>query len=517
MKDKVYIIKLFGSSTSKGKELIESISSTIPKYVEAMLIDFGHNDVTCRLDILTPNDMEYNTLFFYKYQKTSDILIFDGSIEEEFGCLLGDNYQCVPHAPYMNSNVIVVSRTVLPLNFIPHTTNVLPFGENFEVSNDNVMPVTSYDNGDIIEFIKETIATIIYRQFNETSLKKESDSSVKKDPQLFLSNGEKVAFISYRSFYKENLCGEYNVDKLKQHIEDFHKLKNPNEKWKVIFYPPGGLSQDCPTEYLRWALMTYVQNVFVHIDEVWIFDTENIDEKSYWDSWYTQGEFLSLMMIQQGLPEFMPIVYLFDPHTGKSKKLEKLPSIASQEYSELSLLSANSDILWGDYAALRNVIMFIREWKQYGCIKKSLWSLFAKSISFVAKIFWKDLSITDFDSLSKKHAYQPGFLTNRIFCCPDCKITGYTQDSFQDKNFIRQFISIGDRQNPVQGYFTLSGIEFTEAVKKGYVECPSCHNRIYIKKNPSQDFYLWKKHTRNTNPESDWYIEKIPAFSITQR
>lgn len=150
MKDKVYIIKLFGSSTSKGKELIESISSTIPKYVEAMLIDFGHNDVTCRLDILTPNDMEYNTLFFYKYQKTSDILIFDGSIEEEFGCLLGDNYQCVPHAPYMNSNVIVVSRTVLPLNFIPHTTNVLPFGENFEVSNDNVMPVTSYDNGDII-------------------------------------------------------------------------------------------------------------------------------------------------------------------------------------------------------------------------------------------------------------------------------------------------------------------------------------------------------------------------------
>lgn len=516
MKDKAFIIKLFGSSTSKGKELIESVKGTIPKYVEAVLTDFGYNDVVCQLDVLTPNDVEYNTPFFYRYQKTSNILIFDGSIEEDYGCLLGDNYKCVPHAPYMNSNVIVVSRTVLPLNFIPHTTNVLPFGENFNVTDDKVEFIISYDNDSIVGFIKEQISIIISNQFKENHKQEESGSSVKKDPQLFLSNGEKAAFISYRSFYKENLCGEYNVDKLKQHIEEYHRLKNPNEKWKVIYYPPGGLSQDCPTEYLRWALMTYVHNVFIQVDEVWIFDTENTDEKSYWDSWYTQGEFLSLMMIQQGLPELMPIVHLFDPHTGKSRKLEKLPSIASQEYSELSLLSANSDILWGDYAALRNVIMFIREWKRYGFIKKTLWSIFAKSMSFVAKVFWKDLSLTDFDDMSKKHAYQPEFLTNRIFCCPHCQNTGYTQDSFRDKNFIRQFISVGDRQNSIQGYFTLSGNEFNEALRKGYVECPSCRNRIYIKRNPSQDFYLWKKHTRNTNPENDWYIEKIPAYSVMQ-
>lgn len=517
MKSNEFIVKVFGCSTIEGKELIASLKSIIPHYVELQFADLGIKGIHCCVEIITPEKFEYNTLHFQKYQKSADVLIFDGSIEEEDGFLLGDNYKCVPHAPYMNSNVIVVSRTVLPLNFIPHTTNVLPFGENFNVTDDKVEPIISYDNDSIVGFIKKQISIIISTQFKENHLQEESGSSVKKDPQLFLSSGEKIAFISYRSYYyKENKCAGYNVEDLKHHIEKFHNRKNPEETWKVIYYPPGGLSQDCPTEYLRWALWTYVYNVFIQVDEVWIFDTDCKDEKSYWDSWFTQGEFLSLMMIQQGLPECMPKIRRFNPHTGESSELHELPTIEQQQKSELSLLSANSDILWGDYAALRNVIMFLDEWKKYSCIKRFFWSAFTKSISSIAGLFLKGLPVTDFASMSKKHAYHPDFLTNRIFACTHCIEYGHTKDSFSDNKFICKFINIGDKQNPTPGYFILTESKFREVIKDGYVECPTCHKRINIKRNPSQDFYLWKKHTRNTNSENDWYIEKIPAYSVAE-
>ena len=165
----------------------------------------------------------------------------------------------------------------------------------------------------------------------------------------------------YRSYYydENHKCGGANVHTLKQHILDFHKAKAPDEQWKVIFFPPDGLAINSLIESFRWALLNFVQNVFIYVDEVWIFNTDSTDEKSYWDSWFTQGEFLFLMSIQRGMPNHMPKVYLYNPHTGISTELKSLPTIPDKEYRELSLLEANSDILWGDYAALRNVILFL--------------------------------------------------------------------------------------------------------------------------------------------------------------
>ena len=89
------------------------------------------------------------------------------------------------------------------------------------------------------------------------------------------------------------------------------------------------------------------------------------------------------------------------------------------------------------------------------------------------------------------------------------------RSSKQEKLFHEIILQIGDKDNPVPGYFTLDRKQFLDAIEKGYVECPSCHKRIQIKRNPSQDFYLWKKWTARTNSENnDWYIEKVPAYSV---
>lgn len=157
MKKDKYTITFFASSTENGQDLVGMIDSEKFKvFVKTELANAGLVNSELELHIIYPHDVEYNTIYFHIYQNKSDIVIFDASIETAEHNLLGDNYKCVSHAPYMNLNVFVVSRTVLPLNFIPHTTNVLPFGENFHIDNKGKLtPITSYDNESIVEFIKE--------------------------------------------------------------------------------------------------------------------------------------------------------------------------------------------------------------------------------------------------------------------------------------------------------------------------------------------------------------------------
>ena len=521
MTDNNYTITFFASSTSEGRDLVSKVDcDAFRAFVDARLTAEGFADIKSVVNVIYPSDSEYNTIHFDVYQKQSDIVIFDASIEEYENGLLGDNYKCATHAPYMNINVLVISRTVLPLNFKPHTTNVLPFGENFNIDEDGKIElIVSYSNDSIVKFIQENVTILIHNQVSGISFKDDSDDSVKKDPQLFLSNGEKVAFISYRSFYydENHQCGGANIHTLKQHILDFHKQKNPDEPWKVLFYPPGGLAINSLIESLRWTLLTAIQSVFICVDEVWIFDTDSTDDKSYWDSWFTQGEFLSLMSIQRGLPNHLPKVFLYNPHTRTSTELKDLPIIPDKEYRELSLLESNSDILWGDYAALRNVILFLEGWKSYGSFKKLLWRLWSKIFSLIAKMIWKEELVTDFDKMAKEHAYQLEFLTNRVFSCPSCIMTGHNIDSFKDTEFIRQFIQTGYIQDQTKGYFTIKKEEFNESAKRGYVECPSCRRKIYLKRDKTQDCYLWKKWTARTNSENnDWYIERIPSYSVIE-
>ena len=515
MNNNNYIITFFASSTNEGCDLISKVDcDAFRAFVDAKLGAEGLTNVKSVVNVIYPSDAKYDTIHFAAYQKQSDVVIFDASIEEYENGLLADNYKCVPHAPYMIPNVLIVSRTVLPLNFIPHTTNVLPFGENFNIDeNGKIEPIVSYDNEDIVEFIKDKVTILIHNTVSGILFKDDPD------PQLYLSNGEKVAFISYRSYYydESHKCNGANVETLKQYILDYHKAKTPDEQWKVLFYPPGGLAINSLIENVRWILHSSISNVFLVVDEVWIFDTKSTDEKSYWDSWFTQGEFLSLMSIQRGMPNRMPKVFLYNPHSGASTELKSLPTIPDKEYSALSLLAANSDNLWGDYATLRNVIQFLDKWKSYDCFKKSLWRLWSKISSLIAKIIWKEKLVIDFDKMSKEHGYQLEFLTNRVFSCPNCIKTGHNIDSFKDENFIREFLQIGDMQDQTKGYFTIGKDDFNESAKRGYVECPLCNRKIYLRRNEKQDCYLWKKWTAKTNQENnDWNIERIPSYSVIE-
>ena len=319
-------------------------------------------------------------LEFIRAELYSDLVIFDGSLEEDDCIKLGDNYACIRHACYLMDNVVVVSRTELPLNFIPNSfqTNVLPVGEELMESHQFYSDKIC-TNADIIRWLKKHLATL----FQENRLPRKQQFKISKDSlsyediftnpinivecndkiysqtKHYLKNRyEHTAFISYRSYYYDNLCNGFNVKKLEQIILEYHKKINPNEAWKVLYYHSGSLTQDCLTEYRRWGLVNYIENIFKKVDEVWIFDTQQTtDGNSYWDSWFTQSEFISLMSIKESLPELCPNIIHFDAISGKFAPLTDLPQIPKELSKNLSVIMANSDIIYGDIVTFKRMCL----------------------------------------------------------------------------------------------------------------------------------------------------------------
>lgn len=506
------IIKLFASRSSEGKDLMNMLSEKMPLVIHSLL-----PNEPVDIDVIYPGSPKCSQFFFFSYERKADLLIFDASIEDDCGQIkIGENYACAPHAPYMNDNVLVVSRTVLPLNFIPHTTNVLPFGEDYRYCGNKLVYTRSYDNIEIVSWIIDQIKK---RHKDGTLLKKNNSKEsldqdpVKKDPNLFVHDGRKVAFISYRSYYNEpNKCGKCSVQDLERVILDYHKAENPDEEWRVLYYPPGSLSQDCPTEDLRWSLMCYVENVFIHVDEVWIFNSNKEDQYSYWDSWFTQGEFISLMIINQGLHNLMPKVYMFNPHDGSFKEKKDFPFLSEENRTELGAITANSDNLWGDRAAMKKLIWTFEHRTELSIFKR----VRLKVNGFLNK---KIMKVASYSEMEKMHAYKSSFLTNRIFTCKKCSKYGTQLEDFYDDTFVQNFIHIGDESEPQASYNRQRGVfvvkkeEFANCIERGYVQCPNCNCKIMIKHVPEQSFYLWQRYLPN-NPYGDSLIEKVEAYNV---
>jgi len=523
--EKKHRIAIFSSASLKGRELVEMIRKNIFEPIKTT-----HN---LTLDVISPGNENFNGNYFCHCQLADDIVIFDASVEEDTRQKLGDNYACATHAPYLNDNTLVVSRTELPLNYIPNCTNVLPAGEDYANQDGKLSRITEYSNEDIIKWISEQFcerekknlfprpdelkAGFVYKpptleDLNEV-IKLYTDESARQNQLVknsFQNPYEHTAFISYRSFYYSNKCGDYDVFDLERLILDYHKRLNPDENWKVLFYPPGSLSQDCPTENLRWSLMQFVQDRFKDVAEVWIFETGKADERSYWDSWFTQGEFLSLMEINQGLNELMPKVIMFDPHTGYFSEKKNFPMISKANKRELSVIGAITDNKYGDRAGVINTIHQYANWKDL--------SIFYRLLYRIAS--WKNGVNVNY--CRELHAYQPEFLTSRVLQCPDCaKGHQYGMADFEDDDFIRSFIRIGDTSskyridNEKRGVFVVDADSFRSAVADGYFECPHCHRKIYLKPSPEQTKYLWTRKFENTATQEINYIERVDAFEIS--
>lgn len=535
-------VSLFMSPSKDGIALEAQLIENITKYIESALKEANQ---------LTNNQFQYLSLEpvfrsiqrcaseneFLKAQLVDDLVIFDGALEDT-GLKLGDNYSCTGHAPYLMDNVIVVSRTVLPINYIPTTTNVSPIGEEEKIiePTGQLISKKTFTNDEIGVWLIDTLSQWIADEriprknefkrdlasieelLNGKHLKKSAQQivdelmDISEQTKIYLKNKyEHTAFISYRSHYAKNKSNGYSVEDLKKYILDYHKKQDPDENWNVLYYYQGTLAQDCMTEFRRWGLMSYVDNIFKKVPEVWIFNTHDTKYgPSYWDSWFTQGEIISLIMLHQELPELCPRIIEFDTSTGMHRKIEpqELPGIRDENKYYLDLITANSEILYGDYSALVGMQKIKR-------LTKNMFPIFQK-------FFLKTLSLLFGYNLEKafnSHAYDSSFMSNRIISCKDCLKKGFSIDSFADPVFIRNFMDISsvdpEKRKIIaqRGYFSLNESEFEESLKTGTVTCPHCKSKFAIKLL-DDSIFIWRHKFNNPAIDFDGFIEKVSLYQV---
>ena len=95
----------------------------------------------------------------------NDIVIVDGSLEEDefkkFNLDFGANYECITPAVMSLDNVLILSRTQIPLNFTPLRSNVKRMGKDEdEVNKENNGRKgyqLEYSNAQIISWLKNEL------------------------------------------------------------------------------------------------------------------------------------------------------------------------------------------------------------------------------------------------------------------------------------------------------------------------------------------------------------------------
>lgn len=479
-------IKYFKAYSEKAKELEKILSESLVTYIKNEL------NIEAYFESLNSKGLSYKdgnapwqvlTAAF-----SNSLVIIDGSIEEVDGYKLGANYECITPAVSSLDNILIVSRTQLPLNFIPCRTNVAFHGEKdlLNPANNSGGYSKRYTNDHIIQWLREQLSWMknngrIPRPkdllIDVTSL---SASEILNAEKKVLNentkainaerHSKKKIFISYRAKYffdgtkskKEDnqsskYNGLYNIEDIVNVIEEYHAKIGDSDNWDIPFYYPKGiLSNEFMPENRRWAFISIPDRKIRECDEFWIFNTNHkvnkngeIEEVGYWDSWWCLGEFLTLIRMKflgQLRDDFKIMIFSPDNET-KITELphEKLPNMTEAQNRELARYFANGDFLEAGLESMANMR------------KKRYWPKFCRYLyfSFMKRFVWpmiygkfRNYPFKYYEESVMAHVYDKSFVENRIleWTSPETGGTSMTE-VLNDNNFVWNFLNIN-------GYYT---------------------------------------------------------------
>lgn len=518
-------VSIFVFSSSKlsygdpNNDLYSKIIETIPK----TLFELGYN---CVLSQPIIDGNQYDML---KACMEDDIVIFDGSIEEDENGNWDSNYAAATANAMAMDNVLVVSRTRLPFNYQALRTNVPEPGQ--EKRDEDGKPCYSYSNDEIIQWLNEELKLMsgMKNDGSVNPLKKripvpdrfkmiipslehlgdvfgELNSKLNdrmRDSLEFInSTRKKGAFISYRSYYYKNKYHGKNAgEDLKELIQDLHKDKD----YPVTLYAEGEIAFEFMTEQKRWGVEKFVDNKLRNVDEVWIFETGDEDGFGYYDSWWTCGEIISLMYMKASgfkLPDIY--VYRYD---SKCKKMvfdkqddSFIPDLPKELLRELARYFANADgtnEMMSNMRDLRKKNIFVQR-LTYLTMKKLEKALLPKELQDTAK---EENGFKAYKESLNSHVYDESFTDNHIAFCPlDKKSSNpITIKDFENPEFIWNFIRINsEMENGLfkdeieqRGYFSISPEEMKEVIKNKQWICKRMNNKIIKIKEAEQPIFQW--------------------------
>lgn len=547
------IIRYFKSYTQAAENLLDIVKTEIPHFLKHQIgidVSLISEDSKGLLPVEGKQASAFNVL---QSALNNEIVIIDASIEDINGEDLGVNYECITPAVSSLDNVLIVSRTELPLNFIPCRSNVAPLGqkdptddkpiqesmctaclleEKDKPHNDLTTYKKEYSNEYIIAWLKCTllkmhkngrllrdgfptidVANPTSDMFErEMEIMKENLDAIKQE-----SGNKKKSFISYRSvYYPKNgeivkkYCGKYDVSDVVRIVNTYHSDPN-NEEWETPFlYPSGVLSNELMPEIRRWAFVAMPDRVIREADEFWIFETKHkknkdgkIEEYGYWDSWWCLGEFITIVRMKfNGQLKRNFKLIIFDPDTDNIEEIpyEDIPSMTAEQNRELARYFANGDFLEAGYESMGNMRNMRKKprwirWILFQLLKRYVWPKVMPAEDF------KEFKFKYYNDSVESHVYDSSFMTDRILVDKGQERGLDRQEVFSDNDLIWKFLNIN-------GCYTKS--------KKVPVYPGSSiindKNRLTI--TDKHFFLLWTPRMGKRTGPNEFIIEAVPIMDF---
>ncbi len=568
------VIKFFQAYSKKGQELVEELKETLCESLSSKLkLDFVFT--VCESTGLS---LKQNSPFHVLSAAfNNEIVIIDGSIENADGHQLGDNYDCITPAVSSLDNVLIVSRTQLPLNFIACRTNVASLGEKDELNPDNNKGGYSkvYSNDIIKKWIVEELCKMHEnnRLIRSDELKIDMtmpfSDIMKKEMEVIDENlksrqkekyPKKQIFISYRTYYyDQKYKGKYDIAEVVNEIKKYHTQKGDIDDWdEPFFFPSGVLSNEFMPEIRRWAFICYPDRRIRESDEFWVFDTHfqagnekgEGSEVGYWDSWWCIGEFMTIVRMKhdnqlicgedgklykrldniiakEEEKEFK--VMLFSP--DKEQPIEELPfklipKMTEEQNKELSRYFVNSDFRQSgleSMSGMRNR----RYWPRF--IRKILYKFTAKyvfpQIDLNGELY--DLTFNDFEESVFSHVYDKSFTQNRLLECSMCSQKGKTMEVvLNDTNFVWDFLNINNYYNQKGLHNIKERTEIIKLTEKDldlyrqengdyYIQCKKGHD-IVIRKSKDKFYLYWTPRRGKRTGPNNCVIETVDLYEVVK-
>lgn len=564
------IIRYFYCETKEGKILSSMVSKCLKELENELSYTFAFHLQPAKGLSRTSESSAYQLL---KAAFNNEIVIVDGSLEQneypdENIHNFGSNYECLTPAVMSMDNILILSRTQIPLNFTPMRTNVKKLG----VMEDKFNPANSSKRGYQLEYTNQQIVDWLKVEITNMA----NSGRLKRNPELkldvanisnteellskqneilgenidfmkfFNASSKKKCFISYRGCYynRKKYNGKYDIEEVRKEIENYH-----NGNAEITVLAEGCLSNELMPEVRRWAFVCYIDRIIRECDEFWIFETKHkekngeIKEVGYWDSWWCLGEILTLLRLKNDILQSGKIkVMIFDPDAEETNKIREADisqwhTITPEENKELARYYANSDFLEAGYESVKKMRQ-MRKWPRFlrklkfSVMKKLVYSQYANAIG--DDNFMDEYVFEDFESSIFSHVYDKSFMENRILSCGRCIMTGASESVVCDEKFIWKFLNINgeytgksmDMGSQV-GSIIITPKEFNYIVRDekrlknnlvkagGAVRCNK--NHLSVIHRTKDCFYIWwtPRMGKRTGPNNS-VIEIVPVYSSTE-
>jgi hypothetical protein len=497
------------------------------------------------------------------------IVIIDGSLETSEDVELGANYDCITAAVSSLDNILVISRTQLPLNFIPCRSNVPLLGEQDEYQRNNRGGyIKSYDNDEIIVWLEKELKKMYYnvntdnpstnrliRPKNliidlkntsfldllqrENAVMKENLAAKKRE-----GGNKKKIFISYRTKYytdgnnpnASKYCGKFNIIDVANRVIKYHEEIGDAVDWDAPFYYPAGvLSNEFMPENRRWAFVSIPDRKIRECDEFWIFNTQHksdtegeVVEVGYWDSWWCLGEFLTLIRMKYaGESKAQFKIMLFNPDNEnpiEELKWDQIPRMSHAQNRELARYYANGDFLEAGLETMGNM----RKKRSWSKARRYLYFLFMKNSvwSKIIKGFGatQNIPFEHYNESIESHVYDHSFISSRIIECDKCKHIGLTMEEvLSDSNFVWNFLNINKCYfSKITGLRRQDGIirveeselsNFIQNDGSYLVPCKN-HHTIKVRKSSDKFYIFWQPENGKYTGPLNSAIEVVDLYEI---